>query len=144
MSNCFVPPTYSNNKKPMRVKIVKNVKKITNNTVEIKPIIEETPEDYVQSLIKEKELMLMKRIDEIAELQHVIKCMKEKTLNDVILNQRRELISKMMNKLPKNDKSKDEKLKLYENMMKDIKKFDKFFNIDSNSLNIFDVKTTAN
>ena len=94
-----------------------------------------TPAEYVESLIKEKEDAIDSKFGEIEVLQKVINALKARQLNDIILNERCILVNKVSNKLIKmKDKNKEEREKIYNDMMNDIKKFDEYFDIISDKL----------
>jgi hypothetical protein len=77
---------------------------------------------------------------EIENLQKIINSLKLKSDDEIILNERRAIISRIMSKLPKNDKFKEEKEEMFKNLSKDIKKFDEHFNITSDKLSSCDLK----
>jgi hypothetical protein len=99
-----------------------------------------TEEEYINGLINEKNLLIKKKMDEIKELDKIICGFRSRVVDDVILNERRNIINKSMLKLPKKDKDNDEKKELYNELFKYIKKFDNYFNIRPDQLNEFDLK----
>ncbi len=108
---------------------------------EPEPPKELTEAEYVQKLIDEKEDLIDSKFQEIEDIQKVVNALKAKHLNEIVLNERCILVNKISNKLIKmKDKTKEEKEELYNEMMKDIKKYDKHFEIDSNKLLGCDLK----
>ena len=125
------------------LKQLKKVKNLKQNK-EIKPKqkkveFELSESEYVENLIQDKIKLIETKSNEIVELQKVINSLNNKQLNEDILNERCILINKISNKLTK-IKDKTNKETLYNEMMKDIDKFDKYFNIDSNELLGCDLK----
>ena len=107
---------------------------------EPEPEPELTPEEYVKSIMDEKLKQINIKISEIEELQKIINALKLKSDDDIIINERRAIISRIMSKLPKKEKDKDEKEQMFKNLAKDIKKFDEHFNITSDKLSNCDLK----
>ena len=94
-----------------------------------------TPEQFVDSLIEEKEKQLENKYSEIRDLNELIKSFKTKLMNDSVLNERMLLVNKISNKLSKmKDSSKEEKDELCNHMMDDIKKYDIYFGIKQEDL----------
>ncbi len=140
----WIPENLKDNKKrhkePKQPKEPKP-KKIKEPKPEPEPPKELTEEEYIQKLIDEKEDILDVKFNEINELQKVINAFKAKQLNDIVLNERCVLVSKISNKLSKmKDKPKEDKEELYNDMIKDIKKYDKYFEIDQSKLLGCDLK----
>jgi len=130
------PPT-----KPIKLPKQPKQKKVKEPKPEPEPPKELTEEEYIKQLIDEKEDIIDFKFNEISELQKIINALKAKQLNDIVLNERCILVSKISNKLAKmKDKTKEDKEELYQNMIKDIKKFDKYFEIDSTKLLGCDLK----
>ena len=100
-----------------------------------------TEQEYIDKLINDKEDIIDAKFKEIEDLQKVVNSLKAKQLNDIILNERCILVNKISNKLIKlKDKTKEERDDLYNEMMKDIKKFDKYFEINIDKLLGCDLK----
>ena len=105
-----------------------------------KPEKELIPLQYVNSIIDKKYKQIFIKISEIEELQKILNALILKSDEDIILNERRAIISRIMSKLPKKEKDKDEKEQMFKNLAKDIKKFDEHFNITSDKLSNCDLK----
>jgi len=125
--------------KPLKEKKQKEPKK-PKIKLEPEPEPELTPEEYVKSIMDEKLKQINIKISEIEELQKIINALKLKSDDDIIINERRAIISRIMSKLPKKEKDKDEKEQMFKNLAKDIKKFDEHFNITSDKLSNCDLK----
>ena len=125
--------------KPLKEKKQKEPKK-PKIKLEPEPEPELTPEEYVKSIMDEKLKQINIKISEIEELQNIINALKLKSDENIILNERRAIISRIMSKLPKKEKDKDEKEQMIKNLAKDIKKFDEHFNIISDKLSNCDLK----
>ncbi len=110
----------------------------------VKPIPEPepelTPDEYIKSITDEKMKQINIKMSEIEELQKIINALKLKSDNDIILNERRAIISRIMSKLPKKEKDKDEKELMFKDLAKDIKKYDEYFNITIEKLSNCDLK----
>ena len=127
--------------KPLKEKKQKEPKKPKiKPEPEPEPEPELTPEEYVKSIMDEKLKQINIKISEIEELQNIINALKLKSDENIILNERRAIISRIMSKLPKKEKDKDEKEQMIKNLAKDIKKFDEHFNITSDKLSNCDLK----
>ena len=134
------PPNKKEAKPPKQITQPK-VKKEKTPKPEPEPPKELTEAEYIQKLIDEKETIIDSKFKEIEEIQKVVNALKAKQLNEIVLNERCILVNKISNKLIKmKDKTKEEKEELYNEMMKDIKKYDKHFEIDSNKLLGCDLK----
>ena len=107
---------------------------------EPEPAKELTEQEYINLLIEEKEDIIDKKMNEIEEIQKDVNSLKTKQGLEILLNERRVLVSKLMAKLPKKDKTEDEKKELYDEMIKDIKKFDKHFDIKPEQLTSCDLR----
>lgn len=108
---------------------------------EPEPPKELTEQEYVQTLIDEKQEAIDTKFSEIEEIQKVVNALKAKQLNDIVLNERCLLVNKVSNKLIRmKDKSKEEKEEFYNDMMKNIKKYDKYFEINNEKLLGCDLK----
>lgn len=127
--------------KPEKQPKQKKAKKEKEPKPEPEPPKELTEAEYVEKLIDEKETIIDAKFKEIEEIQKIINALKAKQLNEIVFNERCVLVNKISNKLIKmKDKTKEEKEELYNDMMKDIKKYDKHFEIDSNKLLGYDLK----
>lgn len=120
-----------------KVKKLKQLKEIKSKPSKVEKNLSET--EYIENLIQEKIKLIDSKTAEIHEIQKVINSLNNKQLNEDILNERCILINKISNKLIKL-KDKSNKEALYNEMMKDIDKFDKYFDIDSNKLLGCDLK----
>lgn len=128
--------------KPLKEKKQKEPKKpqIKLPKPEPEPEPELTPTEYVETILDDKLKQIKIKMSEIEELQKIINALKLKSDEDIILNERRAIISRIMSKLPKKEKDKDEKEQMFKNLAKDIKKFDEHFNITSDKLSNCDLK----
>lgn len=128
--------------KPKKEKKVKQQKekKVKEPKPEPEPEPELTPEEYVKTLIDDKLKQIAFKMTEIEEIQKIMNALKLKTDDEIIINERRAIISKTMSKLPKKEKDKEEKEEMYNNLSKDIKKFDSHFNITHDKLSNCDLK----
>lgn len=120
-----------------KVKKLKQLKEIKSKPSKVEKNLSET--EYIENLIQEKIKLIDSKTAEIHEIQKVINSLNNKQLNEDVLNERCILINKISNKLIKL-KDKSNKEALYNEMMKDIDKFDKYFDIDSNKLLGCDLK----
>ncbi len=136
------PPENKQPKQPKEKKVKEiKPKKEKQPKPEPEPKKELTESEYIQSLIDEKDDIIDKHFQEIENIQKVINALKAKQINDIVLNERNILVSKISNKLIKmKDKTKEEKDEMYNEMIKDIKKYDKYFEIDSTKLLNYDLK----
>ena len=115
-------------------------KKIKEPKPEPEPEPELTPTEYVETILDDKLKQIKLKMMEIENLQKIINSLKFKSDDEIILNERRAIISRIMSKLPKNDKFKEEKEEMFKNLSKDIKKYDEHFNITSDKLSSCDLK----
>ncbi len=102
-----------------------------------------TDEEFIDELIEEKEKIIDKKFEEIRELHLIIDAFKLRQNDDILLNERRVLVSKAMASLPKNKKknmTEEQIEEHYKLMIEDIKKYDRFFKIDFAKLATCDLR----
>jgi len=133
------PTTEEKPKKEPKQKKVKEPK-VKEPKPEPEPEPELTPSEYVETILDDKLKQIKFKMIEIENLQKIINSLKLKSDDEIILNERRAIIRRIMSKLPKNDKFKEEKEEMFKNLSKDIKKFDEHFNITSDKLSSCDLK----
>lgn len=133
------PKTEEKQPKEKKVKQPKE-KKVKEPKPEPEPEPELTPEEYIQTIIDEKNKLIEQKLLEITDIQNIMNSLKLKCNDEIIINERRAIISKVISKLPRKEKDKSEKEELYNNLSKDIKKFDSHFNITNDKLSNCDLK----
>lgn len=91
-----------------------------------------TQEEFIEKLITDKLELYYKKEDEINQLEKLIDSLKSKTNIELILEERRDIINKALNKIKKADQKKQDELK--EKLKKEISYFDNNYNITQDKL----------
>jgi hypothetical protein len=133
--------------KPVKIKPIKEKKekKIKEKIIKEKEEPKElTDEEFVKTIIDEYEKQLKIHYENISNINKIIMNLKTKTDKEIVLNERRKLISKYMSKIPSkdpsNDEEKEKKEKITNNIKNNIALYDKYFNITHDDLENFDYK----
>lgn len=137
----YIPPSEKNKrvKSPKKPKIEKiKVVKQKDEKVEEKP--ELTQDQFIQSIICDKIEETKKKLEELKSIEKIIIALERKNDEEIILNERRNIINKSLAKINMKNKDNGHKEELFNDLKKKIKFYDTHFEIDSSKLLVTDFR----
>jgi hypothetical protein len=143
----YIPPSEKNKaiksskkEKIVKQKVVKEkvVKQKEEEKVDEK--VELTQDQFIQSIICDKIEETKKKLEELKSIEKIIVALERKNDEEIILNERRNIINKSLAKINMKNKDKEHKEELFNDLKKKIKFYDTHFEIDSEKLLVTDFK----